>query len=48
MEEILEALKTLGVTGSVNIEHIAQDRIVVHVNGKCFGIWDTVRKTFVD
>lgn len=48
MKEILEALKTLGVEGSVTIRYIDKNRTAVYVNGEYFGIWDTIRKTFVD
>ena len=48
INEIAKALKTLGVTGKVHLRQIATDRIEVTVDGECFGIWDSVRKTFVD
>ena len=46
--EITKALKTLGVTGKVHLRQIATDRIEVTVDGEYFGIWDVIRKTFVD
>lgn len=48
MKELHEALTKLGVTGTVTTEWITTDRILVHVDDEYFGIWDTVRKTFVD
>lgn len=48
MKEIEEALKKLNVKGIIIVRWIATDRIAVYVNNKYFGIWDTVRKTFVD
>jgi hypothetical protein len=48
-EEIIKALKILGVQGEITL-HAPIDplRIVVTVNGEYFGIWDVLRKTFVD
>lgn len=46
--EIRNALKILGVEGEVKLTAITIDRIAVYVNGEYFGIWDTVKKTFVD
>lgn len=48
MKEIFEALTKLGVKGTITTKRISADRIAVYVNGKYFGIWDTIRKTFVD
>lgn len=48
MKEIKKALEILGVTGTVQLRQIAADRIEVTVDGSYFGIWDSVRKTFVD
>ena len=48
MLEIKKALAALGVTGTVQLRQIAADRIEVTVNGEYFGIWDILRKTFVD
>ena len=48
-EEIITALEVLGVKGEINL-HTPIDpiRIVVTVDGEYFGIWDVLRKTFVD
>ena len=46
-EVVRTALKSLGVTGKVRIEG-SGDRVRVYVNGKYFGTFDYVRKTFVD
>ncbi len=35
-------------SGRAQGEYIAEDRIRITVNGEYFGIWDTVRNTFVD
>lgn len=48
MKEIMKALRTLGVKGTVTTKQITTDRIAVYVDGEYFGIWDNVRKTFVD
>ena len=45
MNELFEALIKLEV---ITTKWITTDRIAVYINGKYFGIWDTVRKTFVD
>ena len=48
-EEIIAALEILGVQGEVIIHPpIDPLRIVVVVDGEYFGIWDVLRKTFVD
>lgn len=48
-KEILEALKILGVKGEIALRPpIDPLRIVVTVDGEYFGIWDVLRKTFVD
>ena len=46
--ELLKGLKALGIKGKASIEYITHDRIKVFVNGEYFGIWDVLRKTFVD
>lgn len=46
--EVRKALEALGVTGAVQLRQIAADRIEVTVDGSYFGIWDILRKTFVD
>ena len=48
INEIAKAFEILGVTGTVHLRQIAPDRIEVTVDGEYFGIWDCVRKTFVD
>ena len=48
-KEITTALEILGVQGEITLRPITSlDRIEVTVNGEYFGIWDTVKKTFVD
>lgn len=47
-ESINEIMKALVALGVVSLEEIAPDRIKVEVNGEYFGIWDAVKKTFVD
>lgn len=49
--EILDlraGLINLGVKGTVTVKWITTDRIAVYVNGEYFGVWDTIRKNFVD
>ena len=47
--EITAALEMLGVTGEITMHPpIDPLRIVVTVDGEYFGIWDVLRKTFVD
>lgn len=49
INEIIAALKILGIDGKITLQPIADlDRIKVIVNGEYFGIWDSVKKTFVD
>ena len=48
MKEIKEALNKLNVKGYVTSKWITTDRIAVYIDDVYFGIWDTVRKTFVD
>jgi hypothetical protein len=45
--EIAAALKSLGVTGKIRVEYFSI-LAVVYVNGKRFGIYDFIKKTFVD
>jgi hypothetical protein len=48
-EDIIRALEILDVKGEVELHPpIDPLRIVVTVNGEYFGIWDIIRKTFVD
>lgn len=49
INEIKSALEILGVHGRITLRPIADiDRIEVSVNGEYFGVWDSVKKTFVD
>jgi hypothetical protein len=49
INEIAAALEILGVHGRITLRPIADlDRIEVSVNGVYFGVWDSVKKTFVD
>ena len=49
-KQIHTALKALGVKGKFSARKIAGDmsRLAVTVNGKSFGVFDTIRNTFVD
>ena len=48
-EEIIKALECLGVKGEITLHPpIDPLRIVITVDGEYFGIWDVLRKTFVD
>lgn len=48
-KEIITALEILGVSGEIELRPpIDPLRIVVTVDGEYFGIWDVLRKTFVD
>lgn len=48
MKEIKEALERLKVKGEIKIKPIAPDRYAVYINNVYFGIWDSIRNTFVD
>ena len=48
MKEIKKALKKLGVIGKITIKKYDSFTVAVYVDGKTFGIWDTVKKTFVE
>lgn len=48
MKKVIAALKTLGESGSFACEFISNDRILVCKSGQRYGIYDTVRNTFVD
>lgn len=48
MEEIKEALKQLGVTGRIRIVKHDSFTVDVYVDGVWFGLWDLVKKTFVE
>ena len=45
--EALAAIEAYGIRGKVSLIPTS-DRIYIEVDGGYFGIWDTVRKTFVD
>lgn len=47
-EKITAAMKTLGVKGKVEIQNISINRYKVILNNEYFGIFDTIRNTFVD
>lgn len=48
-EEIIRAVEKLGAKGEISIRPpIDPLRIVVTLNGAYFGVWDVIRKTFVD
>lgn len=48
-KEIITALENLGVNGEIELRPpIDPLRIVVTVDGEYFGVWDVLRKTFVD
>lgn len=48
-QDIITALEILGVSGEIELRPpIDPLRIVVTVNGEYFGIWDVLRKTFID
>ncbi|MCI5751554.1 MAG: hypothetical protein MR038_03615 [Oscillospiraceae bacterium] len=49
-EQVHTALKALGVKGKFSARKIAGDtsRLAVTVNSKSFGVFDTIRNTFVD
>ena len=48
MEKVKAALKALGLSGHFTCQFISNDRILVRRFGEKFGIFDTVRNTFVD
>ena len=47
-DDLLAALRALGVSGDVSCRSFDAWRIEVTVDGEYFGIWDAVRRTFVD
>lgn len=48
-KEIITALEKLGVKGEIELRPpIDPLRIVVTIDGEYFGVWDVLRKTFVD
>ena len=40
--------KALGISGNVDAKPIDSTRFVIAVDGDYFGVFDTVRNTFVD
>lgn len=49
--EIREALNKLGCSKKsdrIEIKSIDENRHEVRINGEYFGVWDSIRKTFVD
>ena len=48
IKEVKEALKLYQINGKVDIKPIDSIRFVVYAEGTYFGIWDTIKKTFVD
>ena len=47
-DDLPAGLMALGVSGHMTCHSIADWRISVYIDDEYFGIWDTVRKTFVD
>ena len=50
MEEIKNAIQALGFrTGTiVSVRALRSGRALVSINGDPFGVWDAIKKTFVD
>lgn len=49
INEIVPALDLMGIKGEITLcPNKYLDQVKVIVNGAYFGIWDTVKKTFVD
>ena len=50
LDDIRRALETLGITDSKNrVEYESvSGRVKITVDGEYYGIWDTLRRTFVD
>jgi hypothetical protein len=48
LKEIKKALKNLGIIGKVTTQQHDGFTVTVYVGGKKFGLWDTVKKTFVE
>ncbi|HKL79224.1 MAG TPA: hypothetical protein VJ888_02175 [Mobilitalea sp.] len=48
MSEIKKALRSLGIKGKVSTEKHDSFTVTVYVDGKKFGLWDVVKKTFVE
>lgn len=47
-DDLLAGLRALGVSGHMTCHSISDWRVSVYIDDEYFGIWDTVRKTFVD
>jgi copper chaperone CopZ len=48
LKEIKKALRKLGVKGQVTTVRYDSFTVTVYVDGKKFGLWDTVKNTFVE
>ncbi len=48
MNDVKNALLTLGCRGRVTAELISMNRYMIILNGEYFGIFDTQKQTFVD
>jgi hypothetical protein len=50
MDEIKNAILAFGFRAGtvVSVSAIQADRMMVSINGDLFGIWDALKKTFVD
>ena len=50
MDEIKNAIQALGFrTGTVvSVRAMRSGRVLVSINGDPFGVWDAIKKTFVD
>lgn len=49
LKSIMDALRALGVKEGTDVRLTAKGGLViVYIDGVCFGIYDPVRKTFVD
>lgn len=48
MKEIRKALKALSITGKITVKKYDSYTLVVYVDGKKFGLWDTTKNTFVE
>ena len=50
-EEIVKAVETLGYKNAreiVSVKNHGLDRYIVKINFEYYGIWDAIKKTFVD
>jgi hypothetical protein len=48
MEELMNALKKLGITENIEINPRDIWTVDVFVNGEWFGLWDITKNTFVE